>query len=245
MMSAERLLIAIFLSLYLLDCLVFLKPTQGIVFLRRQGVRLAFGVSSYSLRGKVPALLNPFTPWILGFKTRPVVLENDDAAIAFSAGTIQLRRLRRPRALVLSAAPLLVCQGLLLFGALPFFLVTARHNQFFVGLACAFLSAAAIAGMGLQLIRPLGLSKRSCWALCLQAFICLPLSLNLLRKIALLASVRDSALDLLPRVAADQRPAAALELRFALEANGSGVVDDPKMKKRAAEIQKQIDDSAA
>src|SRR4051812_39977720 len=125
MMSTERLFFVVFVGLYLLDCLTFIKPTQAIVIVDRYQVHLNFGLCGYVLRGHVPVLLNPFTPWIPGFRTSTM------GSSAVTGGTISLdarplRRLRSSHYYVWLTWPLLTVHAILIFGALPFFLLTGQ-----------------------------------------------------------------------------------------------------------------------
>jgi hypothetical protein len=234
--SPQALLIAVFVALYLADCLVLLRPTEAIVFPRRYRVRLDFGIAGYSMRGRVPLLLNPLTPWLAGFRSRAIC--GDDAAS--STARHRLKRLRPCGTAIRFAWPLLVLHGLLLFGVLPYLLLTARYFELAIALTCAFFSACCVVYGGYRLIPALGVTRGQYWSLGFQAIVCLPNSLNFLRKLALLATIEETALDLLPRTVGTLRAQAAGDLRHILETARLSATD-PSEADRLAALQQQIE----
>ena len=72
-------------------------------------------------------------------------------------------------------------------------------------LAFDFLVAAAIVAMSYPLIRILRLRRAQFWSLAIQSLICLPLSLNFPRKLALLAPPEADAATLMSRVPSHDR----------------------------------------
>ncbi|HVY99543.1 MAG TPA: hypothetical protein VHA35_08585 [Dongiaceae bacterium] len=233
-MSTTGLLLAVLLGLYLADCLVLLGPGQGLFRFEKRAIRLDFGLSSYVMRGRVPALLNPLTPWIPAFRTAPL------AATPAGAPAPRLHPLRRGHYRILAAWPMLLVQAALMFAAVPCFLVTARYRELAIAVACAFVAAGFLLFVGWRVAADLGLGRRQYAALAFQAAVCLPLSLNLLRKLALLAPAECTALDLLGRMDDERRRATASELRFAIEAQSRGSTDPAEIARLEA-LQKTID----
>jgi hypothetical protein len=233
-MPTTGLLLAILIGLYVADCLVLLGPGQGLLIFEKPAIRLDFGLSSYVMRGRVPALLNPLTPWIPAFKTVPLALGSAGARPP------RLHPLRRCHYWIVATWPMLLVHAGLMFGAAPYFLLTARYRELAIVIACAFVSAGFLLVLGWRVAAGIGLSRRHYMSLAFQAVICLPLSLNLLRKLALLAPPEYTALDLLARMEQDRRLATASELRFAIEAQSRGSTDPAEIA-RLETLQKTID----
>jgi hypothetical protein len=233
-MSSTGLLLAVLIGLYLADCLVLLGPGQGLLHFEKRAVALDFGLSSYVLRGRVPALLNPLTPWIPAFKTAPL------SAASSGSRSPRLHKQRRCHYWVVTTWPMLIVHAGLMFGAVPYLLMTARYRELTIAVGCAFVSAGALVFIGWRVAADLGIGRRSYLSLAFQAALCLPLSLNLLRKLALLATLEETALDLLTRMDLDRRLATAGELRFAIEAQSRGS-SDPMEIARLEALQKTID----
>ena len=233
-MSTTGLLLAALFGLYLADCLILLGPGQGLLVFERRAIRIDFGLSSYVLRGRVPAMLNPLTPWIPAFKTAPL------AAPSASTRPLRLHPLRRCHYWIVTTWLTQLVHAVLIFGAVPYLLITARFRELAITVACAYLSAAYLLYVGWRVAADLGLSRRQYGALAFQSAVCLPLSLNLLRKLALLAPPEVTALDLLPQMDSERRLATANELRFAIEAHSRGSTDPAEIARLEA-LQKAID----
>ena len=225
---------AVLVGLYLADCLILLGPGQAVMSFERRNLRLDFGLTAYVLRGKVPALLNPFTPWAAVFRTRPLF------APPAVAQAVRLHPLRRCSGWTMTAWPMLAFQSVILFAAVPYFTMTARYPGLVVAVGASFIAAGFLLFFGWRASRGLGLSRRQYWSLGFQALVCPPLSLNVPRKLALLASVEYTALDLLPRISAEQRDTICAELRFAIEAQSAGSSDQAEIARLEA-LQKAID----
>jgi hypothetical protein len=193
----------------------------------KRALRLDFGLSSYVLKGRVPALLNPLTPWIPAFRTGPLTA-------AGGTRPVRLHPLRRCHYSIVTTWPMLLAHAVLMFVAVPYFLTTARYPELAVAVACAFVSAGFLLFVGWRVAADLKLGKRRYASLAFQALVCLPLSLNLLRKLALLAPAEATALDLLPRMDPERRVAAAAELSFALEAQSRGATDPAEIARLEA-----------
>ena len=231
-MPSTGLLLLVLVGLYVADCLILLGPGQGVFVFDKRTIRLDFGLSSYVLRGKVPALLNPLTPWIPAFKTAPLA--------AVGAHDLRLHPLRRCHYRIVTTWPILVVHAGLMFGAVPYLVMTARYRALAIAVACAFVSAGYLLYVGWRVAADLGLGRRHYASLAFQSAVCLPLSLNLLRKLVLLVPPEYTALDLLARMDEDRRLATASELRFAIEAQSRGSTDPAEIARLEA-LQKTID----
>jgi hypothetical protein len=223
--SDNLLLVLIFVGFYLADCVVLLQPAQALAQLRpaprgkqagrgglglvsRWRVALDFGWTVYPVRGRTLAMLNPLTPFLPVFKTRP--LEHDAPAIG-------LRQMMVLRIRMLRMSIALVSHGVLMFVILPLLLLSGETSRLLIALAAAFVSALLILGVSYFDPRAARLPNSGFWILAGQALLCLPTSLNVPRKLALLAPGAACAADLLPSVREEERPAALSELRLTLE----------------------------
>ena len=223
-MSAEATVIAVAAAIYLADCVVLLERGQALW--SRTG--LAFGSLHYQVRGKVVALLNPLTPFMATFRTQPLFS---------SAGTIGPKEAER------ALAPLPALGGiqlLLVLAAMPYCLYQAPGWPFFVALVAAYLNAVALSGLLWWRFRGAHVATRPLAGLAFGWLVCLPLSINALRKAALAFDVaRDAreAIGLLPERdrarARGELTAQAAEAMQELEENDS-------QRQRLAELKAQL-----
>jgi hypothetical protein len=175
--SAEATVISVAAAIYLFDCVVLLERGQA---LWSRG-RLSFGSIHYQLRGKVVALLNPFTPFIPVFRTLPLFSESSNV------------RLSRVLHSLMPIAALSLLQFVLLFAALPFSLLRAPGWPFFVSLALAYVNAIAMLGVIWWRFRRAGVANCALMALGFAWLACLPLSVNAVRKAGLAFNVATDA----------------------------------------------------
>ena len=168
-------MIAVAAAIYLFDCVVLLERGQGL-WSRNA---LSFGSTHYQIRGRVVALLNPFTPFIQVFRTLPL----------FSAAPgIQVSSAER------LATPVLgLCQSLLVFVALPYCLYRAPGWPFFAALVLAYANAIAMLGLLWWRFRRAGIAARPLIGLGFGWLACLPLSVNAQRKAVLAFDVAMDA----------------------------------------------------
>jgi hypothetical protein len=230
--SDDLLLLLIFFGLYLADCVVLLRPAQALGQLqlarRRRGtaaegaglgiaagmnVALDFGLTVYPVRGHYLAMLNPLTPFIAVFKTRPI----DDGGADTPSAPLSLRQMIAIRIRTARMSIALISHGVLMFVILPVLLLSGETMRMLIALAAAFLSAILILGVCYVDRRAARLSSAGFWTIAGQALLCLPTSLNAPRKLALLAPASAWAVELLPAMSDDRRPAALGELRLTLE----------------------------
>lgn len=182
-MSPEAAVIAVAATLYLFDCVVLLERGQALW--SRNAI--SFGSNHYQIRGKVVALLNPFTPFIQVFRTKPL----------FSAAP----GIQASNAEKLTTPGLGLCQFLLVFVALPWCLYRAPGWPFFVALVLAYANAIAMLGLLWWRFRRAGIAARPLVGLGFAWLACLPLSVNAPRKAGLafdIAMDAREAIGLLP-----------------------------------------------
>ncbi len=244
--SDELILLLIFFGLYLADCIVLLRPAQALTQLRiarpakaeRRGLGIAgrcrlsldFGWTVYPVRGCTLALLNPLTPFVAVFKTRPI-----DGS---EAGTPQIGR-RQMIALHIRTRRMsiaLLSHAFLMFVILPVLLLSGETFRLLIALGAAFLSAMLILAVCYMDRRAARLPSAGFWGVAGQAVLCLPTSLNAARKLALLSAGSSTAAALLPSVPEAERPAALSELRLTLD---RAAADGAQALAHAAEIQRQ------
>jgi hypothetical protein len=233
--SDNLILLLIFFGFYLADCVVLLRPAQalahvavsrqargkaGLGFGARCRVALDFGFTVYPVRGRTLALLNPLTPFVAVFKTRPIDEASGDAV---APRPLSLRQMIAIRIRTARMSLALIAHGVLMFVILPVLLLSGETLRLLIGLAAAFLSAILILSVCYVDRRAARLSAAGFWTIAGQALLCLPTSLNAPRKLALLAPAVARTVDLLPAVPEAQRQAALSELRLTLErAAGDG-----------------------
>jgi hypothetical protein len=174
--STEAAVIAVAAAIYLLDCAVLLARGQALW----SSAGLAFGSLHYQLRGRAVALLNPLTPFVATFRTLPLFSSASGMKPADAVGAI---------------APLSVLaliQLLLVLAVLPYCLLRAPGWPFFAALALAYANALALLGLLWWRLRRARTSTRPLLGLGFGWLVCLPLSINALRKTAL---AYDIAMD--------------------------------------------------
>ena len=189
-------MIAVAAALYLLDCVVLLERGQA---LWSRG-SLSFGSTHYQIRGRVVALLNPFTPFFPVFRTLP--LFSSAAGVSLSGAARSLT----------PVAALSLLQLVLVFVALPYCLYRAPGWPFLVSLVLAYAGAIAMLGLLWWRFRRAGLATRPLFGLGFAWLACLPLSVNALRKAGLAFSVALDARRAIRLLSAGQRQRARDEL---------------------------------
>ncbi|WP_395018547.1 hypothetical protein [Dongia sp.] len=244
--SDDLILLLIFFGLYLLDCVVLLRPAQALTWFRvarpfrpeRRGLGIAgrcrvsldFGWTVYPLRGRTLALLNPLTPFVAVFKTRPI----DDGEAGRPPISRQQMIALHIRTRRMSIA--LISHAVLMFVILPVLLLSGETFRLLIALAAAFVSATLILAVCYVDRRAARLPSAGFWSVAAPALLCLPTSLNAARKLALLASGPATATALLPAVPEAERPAALSELRLTLD---RAAADGAQNLAHAAETQRR------
>jgi hypothetical protein len=249
--SDNLVLLLAFFGFYLADCVVLLRPAQALALptlaRRRRGqtvppglgvmgrcrIALDFGMTVYPVRGRYLALLNPLTPFLAVFKTRPI----DDGGVgAMAMPLLTLPQMISVRIRMARMSLALTTHGVLMFVILPLLLLSGEIDRLLIAVAAAFLSAILILTVCYFDRRAARLSNAGFWTIAGQTLLCLPTSLNTPRKLALLCPAVMPAPQLLPAVPEDQRQAALGELRLTLERAAD---DESQSLAQAAEALRQ------
>ena len=185
-----RLLLAVFFGFYLIDCALLLRPTEALVAFDLRWMRprkaavashwrrcigavdLSFGCHWLPLRGRIVAWLNPLTPWRLQFRCPPLVVA--EAGLPSTYPSLTLHRMIWLQAHNRRLAPLLLLHGIVLFGVLPYFLILDRLGPLLMFLGLAFATALTIVLACLPARRLLHITHRAYWSMALQAIVCPP-----------------------------------------------------------------------
>ncbi len=168
-MNPEATVIAVAVAIYLFDCVVLLERGQA---LWSRGV-LSFGSIHYQVRGKVVALLNPFAPFIPVLRTQPLFCAAPEVTLS--------RALQSLRPMVAMS----LLQFMLVFVVLPYCLYRAPGWPFLIALVLAYLNAIAMLGYFWWRFTKEGIPTRPLLALGFGWLVCLPLSVNCLRRAGL------------------------------------------------------------
>jgi hypothetical protein len=183
--SPEAAVIAVAAAIYLLDCVVLLERGQALL----SSAGLSFGSLHYQVRGRAVALLNPLTPFIPAFRTLPLFA--GPAGVDATAAAKSLTPI----------SWLCLLQLLLVLAALPYCLVRAPGWPFFAALALAYANAVALLGLICWRLRRERIATRPLIGLGFSWLVCLPLSVNAVRKAGLtfdVAADARAAIGLLP-----------------------------------------------
>jgi hypothetical protein len=245
-------LIALLVGLYLADCAILLRPTQALAIisvpcrwpfriLRRRRhtqppwsqspIHLNFGLTFYPMRGSFPTFLNPLTPAVAAFKT---IAALPSIQAASNLGTVPMHRIVGARLLVRSLTPMLLTHAVLLYIAVPLHLLHGMTESLLITVGVIFLSAAAIIGFSYPLVKILRLRKSAYWSLAAQAIICVPLSLNFPRKLALMAATSSDAQGFMSRVPQPERWTTTQDFITALEYARTGATEVAESLKAAS-----------
>jgi len=165
----EATVIAVAAAIYLLDCVVLLERGQAL-WSRNA---LSFGSKHYQVRGKVVALLNPFTPFLSVLRTLPLFSRATNVKAA------EVRQAAQPLWL------LSLFQLILLFAVLPYCFYRAPGWPFLVFLLLAYINAVVMLVFLWFRFRKAALATRPLFGLGFGWLVCLPLSVNAQRKAAL------------------------------------------------------------
>ncbi len=236
MLAAEGLVGLVLVGLYLFDCLLTLQRAQGL--LERRGARwtLRFPSPHYAIRGAPVALLNPLTPARPVLATLPPFAAPDARAVPASRA---VRALRAMRALTR-------VQFVLVLVALPYCLFYAPGWPLLAVLAGAYANAFALILLAARGCRTLGLPATRVAMLAFNGLICIPLSINMMRRILLRVPMRrDAAASLRLLRAGDRgraRSALLAQLREALEDEDEAGETYPRLVALRARLQGESDE---
>ena len=223
-MITEAAVIALAAGIYLFDCVVLLERGQA---LWSRGA-LSFGSNHYQIRGKVVALLNPLTPFIPTLRTLPL--------FSVSSGPRTSTAIRAVAPLV---APSMV-QFVLVFGVLPWCLYRAPGWPFFIALLLAYVNALAMLGFIWWRFRRAGIATRPLIGLGFGWLVCLPLSVNCLRKAGLAFSIAVDARRAIRFLPADEWQRARDDLAAQIAEAMHEVDEDDQLHRRLAELRRQL-----
>jgi hypothetical protein len=220
--SPEATVIAVAAAIYLADCVVLLERGQALW--SRAG--LVFGSLHYQVRGRVVALLNPFTPFIQVFRTMP--LFSADPGIQVS------------KAETLAAPVLALCQLLLVFVALPWCLYRAPGWPFFAALMLAYANAIAMLGLLWSRSRAASITARPLVGLGFGWLACLPLSVNAPRKAGLAFDIAMDARESIGRLPERDRERARVELAAQLAEAMQELDESDEQRGRLAGLHREL-----
>jgi len=228
----EAAVIALAAALYLFDCVVLLERGQALLEAKWSRVGLAFGSRHYQLRGKVAAFLNPLTSFIPTFRTLPLFSVSSSVKVSEAA-----------RALAPVSVPSLF-QLLLVFAALPYCLYRAPGLPFFIALALAYLNAVAMLGLIWWRYRSAGLATRPLIALGFAWLVCLPLSVNAVRKAGLAFNVAMDARRAIRFLPESERQSARDDLAAQIAEAMQEVDEGDESFRRLADLKRQLSPEA-
>jgi len=194
-------------GIYLFDCVVLVQRGQAVLARPGGRWRLATGSRHYLIKGRPIVFLNPFTPCAATLKTFPILELPSPGSLRPSA---IVRGLRGLPALALA-------QWALVFVVLPVTLVRFPGWPLVITLLAAYGNAVAMVGLLLSRYRQLGAARAPLASLAFNALVCLPLSINLLRRAGLALPVDGGADRYLRLVPEPARPAARAALLGQLE----------------------------
>ena len=217
-------MIAVAVALYLVDCVVLLERGQALW----SRAALSFGSNHYQIRGKVVALLNPFTPFVPTFRTLPLFSNASapKASVAVNAIT-----------LLAGAA---VLQFVLVFVALPVCLYRAPGWPFFIALVLAYLNAILMLVAICWRFGKAGIARRPLIALGFAWLACLPLSVNCLRKAALTFDIGMDAQQVIRILPSGEKSLARLNLSSQIAEAMQELEESDEHHHRLAELSRQL-----
>ena len=228
-MSSEAAVIAVAAAIYLSDCVVLLERGQA---LWSRG-SLSFGSNHYQVRGKVVALLNPFTPFVPALRTSP--LFSGASNVKTSAALQALKPLALPSAL----------QFVLIFLVLPWCLYRAPGWPFFISLVLAYVIALALLASICWRFRRAGLATRPLIGLGFAWLACLPLSVNALRKAGLSFDMAMDARRAIRLIAFDEKSRACADLDGQIAEAMQELEEDDALYRRLGELKRQLTSEVA
>ncbi len=223
-MISEAAVIAVAAALYLFDCVVLLERGQAL-WSRNA---LSFGSNHYQIRGKVVALLNPFTPFIAVARVLPL--------FSVSSGP---KASSAMHAVAPLAVPSLV-QFVLIFVAMPYCLYRAPGWPFFLALVFAYVNAIVMLGLLWWRFRRAGLATGPLAGLGFAWLVCLPLSVNAQRKSGLAFDVAMDAREAIRALPAPDQERARRELAAQVAEAMQELDEGDDRHRRLAELQRQL-----
>jgi len=199
--STEATVIAVAVAIYLADCIVLLERGQALW----TKSALSFGSLHYQVRGRAVALLNPLAPFMPTFRTAALFAPASgvDAAVALKA--------------LAPLSGLGLLQLVLVLVALPYCLYRAPGWPFLAALAFAYLNALLMLVLIAWRFGRSGMPRRPLIALGFGWLVCLPLSINSMRKAGLAFDIDSDARKQMKTLSGDARERARAALAAQLE----------------------------
>ena len=217
-------MIAVAAAIYVLDCVVLLERGQALW----SRAALSFGSNHYQIRGKVVALLNPFTPFVPAFRTLPLFM---NASVPKTSVAIH------------ALAPLAgaaFIQLLLVFVALPVCLYRAPGWPFFSALVLAYLNAVLMLAVITWRFGRAGIARRPLIALGFAWLACLPLSVNCMRKAALSFDIAMDARQAIRAIPSDKNLQARADFAAQIAEAMQELEENDERHRRLAELRQQL-----
>jgi hypothetical protein len=199
--STEATVIAVAVAIYLADCIVLLERGQALW----TKSALSFGSLHYQVRGRAVALLNPLAPFMPTFRTAALFAPASgvDAAVALKA--------------LAPLSGLGLLQLVLVLVALPYCLYRAPGWPFLAALAFAYLNALLMLVLIAWRFGRSGMPRRPLIALGFGWLVCLPLSINSMRKAGLAFDIDSDARKQMKTLSGDARERARAALAAQLQ----------------------------
>lgn len=207
MPAIDLAFLAALFAIYLFDCAVLVQRGQVVLSRTGRRWRLATGTRHYLIKGRPIVFLNPLTPCAATLRSSPILEPSPAGSLRPSAVVRGLRRL----------PALALVQWVLVLAVLPVTLVRYPGWPLVIALLLAYCNVVSMLLILFRRYRRLGVARSPLVSLAFNALVCLPLSINLLRRAGLAlpaAGGADRYLRLLPR---STRPGARRALLGQLE----------------------------
>ena len=217
-------MIAVAAALYFFDCVVLLERGQALW----SRAALSFGSNHYQIRGKVVALLNPFTPFVPAFRTLPLFMN-----VSVPKTSVAIHALAP-----LAGAAFI--QFLLVFVALPVCLYRAPGWPFFIALVLAYLNAVLMLAVIAWRFDQAGIARRPLFALSFAWLACLPLSVNGIRKAGLSFDIAMDARQAIRIIPFEEKSRARAELSAQIAEAMQELDENDEHHRRLAELGRQL-----
>jgi hypothetical protein len=207
MTYSEEAFALLVVGLYLFDCTVPLARGQALLERAGRSWTLAFGNPHYVIRGKAVAVLNPLTPCNPAFKTLPLVALRPGGSVNPSTAARAMAHLRLPALLQF---------GLVLI-VIPVTIAWYPGWPFLAGLALAYLNLCVMLVIAFAGARRAHTKPANLLSIAFASIVCLPLSVNLHRRICMSFTLTGDAFRFLRLVPAPIRTATRMKLLSHIE----------------------------
>lgn len=177
-MSPELTLVLVGIGLYLVDSMRLLRPSDGVFLVSRKIWRASLGFEQMQFAGKHLALLSPTAPGCPAFQ----FTWYDETAVNPLAIAESLRA--RASSLRFLAVPVSL-QLVVMFAVVPYCLFRFPGAPLAIAIGILYVNAIVALCMVALRRERLELSWAKFAAIAIECLICIPLSINLLRKLSL------------------------------------------------------------